>query len=172
MPDQPGKVTGWRDYGRAVKFNYLDFSKAFSNISYGILIDKASNIWPRQVDRRMAVLLVSEACHQQHEVHAKAVYLRHQYWGPYSWVSSLVTGQDVPSASFQVTQNWEVQLIDQMAVLTFRGTSAGWENGPVRISLSSTEGNTKSCTGEEHHQISVQAGDSQLDSNFAGKATV
>lgn len=146
MPDQLDKVTSWEDYGRAVKFIYLYFSKAFSNISHGIIIDKASKIWARQVDRRAAELPASVACHEQHEVHTEVVYLRHQYWGRYCWASSLVTGQDVPSAGLQVTQNWEVQLIDQMVVLTFRGTSAGWENVPMRISWSSRNGNTKPYT--------------------------
>lgn len=48
-----------------------------------------------------------------------------------------------PSASLQLTQNWEEWLIHQMFVPLFRGTSTGWRNSVTGIESTSTKGNAK-----------------------------
>ena len=54
-----------------------------------------------------------------------------------------MTGQSVPSASLQITQNWEKQLICQRVVSPSKGNSSGWRNWLTGTSLNSVDRNGK-----------------------------
>lgn len=49
------------------------------------------------------------------------------------YINDIDDGKSAPSPSLQKIQNWNEWLIDQMTLLSFRGTSTGWRNGMTGI---------------------------------------
>lgn len=87
--------------------------------------------------------------------HKHKIYLEASYWWCTLGINTepiadsqmtWMMGQNVPSATVEMTQNWEEWLMYPKVMLPFRGTSTQWWNGVTGNSSSSTKGNTKSCT--------------------------
>ena len=53
---------------------------------------------------------------------------------PNIFMNHMVDGSECTLREFTDDTNWEERLIDQMGVLSFRGTSTGWRNGLAGIS--------------------------------------
>lgn len=91
---------------------------------------------------------------------ASVQYHRGWYRGQCCLSLSLRTqakGQSTPSASLKMVRSWEEWLTDQVGVLPFRGTLAGWRNGQTGNSWCLTKGNAESSAWVGTARNTVQA---------------